>query len=167
MSDKRLNPRKCCSTRLASNSTSALRATMSQELLLGHEELVTRKKINKFTFAQFEDETLCNYGLYEIRYYITLSNLKYWENIFTNHIKEKKKMKCHSNQFDWKEQWQSAIARCKHQQNYYQITLWTDRHVHRYFLFRARLDRQLWKYQLQKCHWMSLNIGKLLLRLQS
>ena len=79
MSDKRLNPRKRCSTRLASNSTSALRATMSQELLLGHEELVTRKKINKLTFAQFEDETLCNYmyGLYEIQYYIILSILKY------------------------------------------------------------------------------------------
>ena len=60
MSDKRLNPRKCCSTRLASNSTSALGTTMSQELLLGHEELVTRKEIKKVTFAQLEDGTLCN-----------------------------------------------------------------------------------------------------------
>ncbi len=63
MSDKRLNPRESCSTGLTSNSTSALRTTMSQELLLGHEELAKKAMINKFTFAQVIYEILCTHQI--------------------------------------------------------------------------------------------------------
>jgi hypothetical protein len=42
MSDERLNPRESCATRLTSDSTSALRTAMSQELLLGHKELAKK-----------------------------------------------------------------------------------------------------------------------------